>query len=276
MERILMRQRIACVFLMLITASCAQAQVAAPPPAPLINPVGTDASKPLDAAASLDQVLDALHDIGKDLKDFSADVKLTETDNSTQLSSTRSGKAVYQLKGEGDARLRVTFDKRNDGDVIREEKIEYVLDKGWLVDRDYRKKIEVNRQVLRPGEKVNLLKLGEGPFPLPIGQDKENVLKLFDVKKIDDIGDGPKDSIRLELKPKAGTQFAKKFSRIEVWVDRKTRMPVRIDTLDANETTLRSTELSNIKVNVGLKDDDFALPKIDDNEWSRHDEPFSE
>jgi hypothetical protein len=53
-------------------------------------------------------------------------------------------------------------------------------------------------------------------------------------------------------------------------------MPVRIDTLDANEATQRSTELTNVRVNNGLTDDDFALPKIDDQEWTRHDEPFSE
>ena len=29
--------------------------------------------------------------------------------------------------------------------------------------------------MLKPGEKLNLLKLGEGPFPLPIGQKKEDV-----------------------------------------------------------------------------------------------------
>jgi hypothetical protein len=35
--------------------------------------------------------------------------------------------------------------------------------------------------VLRPGEKVNLLKLGEGPFPLPIGQKRDDVKRQFDV-----------------------------------------------------------------------------------------------
>jgi outer membrane lipoprotein-sorting protein len=133
--------------------------------------------------------------------------------------------------------------------------------------------------VLRPGEKINLLKLGEGPFPLPIGQEKQDVNRLFDVSKPEsakDEGAAPPNTVRIRLKPKPGTQFAKKFSFIDVWVDRTSRMPVRIDTLDANEGIARSTELSNLRVNGGLTDDNFSLPKIDDQEWTRHDEPFSE
>ena len=45
--------------------------------------------------------------------------------------------------------------------------------------------MDTNRFRARPGEKVNLLKLGEGPFPLPIGQPKEDVHREFIVTKGD-------------------------------------------------------------------------------------------
>src|SRR6185295_10789202 len=115
-------------------------------------------------------------------------------------------------KGEGDSRLRIIFDQKFFGEKQQpNSKVEYMLDKGWLTDRDYKRKIEIQRQVLKPGQKVNLLKLGEGPFPLPIGQPKEEVLKMFEVKKIDANKDDPPDTVHVQLSPREGTRFAKKF-----------------------------------------------------------------
>ena len=136
----------------------------------------------------------------------------------------------------------------------------------------------VRQQVLKPGEKLDLLKLGEGPFPLPIGQKKEAVHEQFDVKKIAPSKDDPKDvaTVHVQLAPKPGTQFERKFETIDVWVDAKTHMPARIDT--AQGETVRSTLLTNFKVNPEppLRDADFTLPAIDKAKWDLHEEPFSE
>jgi outer membrane lipoprotein-sorting protein len=243
------------------------AEPAAPPPA---APVG------LAPDASADAVLDALDQRGQGLKSFDADVKLTETDESTQLSSARLGRVWFQKEPGDDARLRVLLDKKQDKTKIVDEKIEYLLDGGWLDDRDYNKRIEVRRQILKPGEKINLLKLGEGPFPLPIGQKKEDVKKLFDVKKVKPDKDDPAGTIHLLLKPVNGSQFSRKFSAIDVWVDTRTGMPRRIDTLDLKETTTRSTELTNVRINPNLNDADFKLEKIQPQIWNVHEEPFGE
>ena len=53
---------------------------------------------------------------------------------------SRTGSVWYQQCGPGDARMRVTFDQKIDGKKITPEKIEYLLDKGWLEDRDYQKR----------------------------------------------------------------------------------------------------------------------------------------
>lgn len=226
--------------------------------------------------ASADAVLDALDRRGEALKSFDANVKLSETDVSTQLSSTRLGHVWFQKKSPDDARLRVLLDKKEDKNSVVNDKIEYLLDGGWLDDRDYNKRIEVRRQVLKPGEKINLLKLGEGPFPLPIGQKKEDVKKLFEVKKVKPDKDDPAGTVHLLLKPIKGTQFARRFSAIDVWVDSKTAMPRRIDTLDLKETTTRSTELTDVRINPELTDKDFELEKIKPQDWNVHEEPFGE
>lgn len=228
----------------------------------------------LKPESSLDEVLDGLYTVGKDLKSFTADVKLTESDAFSQDSWSRLGKVWYQQKSPGEARLRVTFETRLQDNVKAPQQIDYLLDKGWLVDRNYTRKLEVNRQVLRPGEKINLLKLGEGPFPLPIGQKREDVLRMFDVKKIAKAADDPADTVHLKLTPRPNTQFERKFSAIDVWVDCQSIMPRRILTEDKNQTMTRGTDLDNVRLNAEIADANFVLAPIPATEWQRRDEPF--
>jgi outer membrane lipoprotein-sorting protein len=233
----------------------------------------------LSADSTVDQILDALDARGQNLKAFSADVSLTEGDATLGNTVTRHGKVLYQDRGgdgQGGPRLRVVFDTRDTGTRVFDEKVEYLLADGWLTDRTYAKRIQVRRQVLRPGEKVDLLKLGEGPFPLPIGQKKEDVYEQFDAKKAPPAKDDPPGTVHVQLTPKPGTQFERKFDVIDVWVDLKTNMPARIDTPQGE--TVRSTELKNFTVNPEppLTDKDFALPPIKAGEWDMHEEPFNE
>jgi outer membrane lipoprotein-sorting protein len=270
--------RILCTLALLLT-SCAQAEPAAGGKAPdLVSPSG-GAAQPAKVSpdASVDQVLDALDARGKGLKGFSAKVSLNEEDD-IGLSSTRTGRVWYQQPAGDNARIRVSFDKRENEKQAFEEKIDYVLEGAWLIDRDYQRKKEIKRQVLRPGEKINLLKLGEGPFPLPIGQDKAEVHKLFTVTKEPLDGDkGLADTVHVKLVPKSGTEFAKKFSEIDVWVDPKNQFPKRIDTADAAKARFRTTRLDDVQINPGeLGDKDFTLPPVDDKEWERTVEPFSD
>jgi outer membrane lipoprotein-sorting protein len=223
----------------------------------------------------LDTVLDALEQRGKDLKDFSADVTLTSVSERTGESSAQTGKVVYQDRGQGDSRIKVNFDKRKlESGATQNHKQDYLLQDGWLTDRDYQKKLEVRRQVLKPGQKMNMLKLGEGPFPLPIGQEKGEVKKQFDVTKLAPAADDPKDTVHVKLVPKKDSQFEKRFRQIDVYVDVKTNMPRRIETSEKPDTA-RSTELTNLKLNAGVKDDQFTLPNIDREQgWNRREEPF--
>ena len=221
------------------------------------------AQNALNPASTREDILDALNARGQGLKDFTADVSMAETDALNGETTTLMGKVWYQAKGDGDARMRIVFDKKLFGDKPQAgAKVEYSLDKGWLTDRDYKRKVEIRREVLKPGEKINLLKLGEGPFPLPIGQPKEEVLKMFDVKKIDAQKGDPEETVHLELSPKPNTQFARKFKKIDAWVEMKTNFPRRIATVDKSEAETRTTDLTNIQVNVGLKDDAFVQEKI--------------
>ena len=237
-----------------------------------LTPTGAGDFAPIAADASADQVLDALKARGDTMRDFSCDVGVTEVDEATADSSSHGGKVLFQKLDNGDGRIRVSFNQSTQGTKIFKEQHEYTLAKGWLIDRDYDKKNEVRRQVVRPGEKLNLLKLGEGPFPLPVGQDRADVKKEFDVTKVDAAKDDPADTVHLQLKPKAGSDFSRKFTQIDVWVDRTVGMPVRIVTRDSSGDRTQTTDLTHIRLNQGLGDADFTLPKVDG--WDVTEEPY--
>ena len=269
-------------------ATDASAQDASNPPAPAAAQAPTEVKPaepgapatpvPAPGGVSIDEVLDALDRQGDQMRDFTADVSLTETDELTKEGFIRAGAVRFQKLSDGDGRIRVVFKTRQSGEgKPRPEEIEYLLDKGWLTERNYRKTNQVRRQVTKPGEKVDLLKLGEGPFPLPIGQAKEDVKKMFDVEVVPAAEDDPAGTLRGRLKPKEGTQFARRFKHIDVWVDPKAQMPRRIETVDVNEQTRQTTDLQNVKANTGLKDDDFRLKEVKAKDgWTFVDEPYQE
>jgi outer membrane lipoprotein-sorting protein len=237
-----------------------------------------DAGIKITPASDLDTILDALNARGKDLTDFSCDVTLHASDMRTGQDTAQIGTVVFQNRPGGDSRIKVAFDKRqtdvgNGHPITQKQRLDYLLDRGWLTDRDYQKKLEVKRQVLKADQKMNLLKLGEGPFPLPIGQDKEDVKKQFKVTKAEPAADDPKGTVHITLVPKAGSQLERRFKKIDVYIDMATNMPGRIDTEEKGGTA-RSTELSHVKLNSGLKDDAFTLTNIDNEGWNRREEPF--
>lgn len=246
---------------------------------PLVNPTGADRRDiALTPASDLDAILDALNARGQDLKDFSSDVVLHTIDNRTGQDTSQFGKVIFQNRKGGDSRIKVGFetkktDEGNGHPTTQKQKLDYVLDQGWLTDRDYQKKLEVKRQVLKPDQKMNLLKLGEGPFPLPIGQDKADVKKQFTVTKTDSTRDDPRDTLHITLIPKPGSQLERRFKQIDVYIDTKNNMPARIDTVE-KAGAMRSTELNNIKLNTSVTDDAFTLPNIDKEGWNRREEPF--
>jgi outer membrane lipoprotein-sorting protein len=127
-----------------------------------------------------------------------------------------------------------------------------------VIDRNYNEKVENRRIILRPGEKLDLFKLGQGPFPLPIGQPRQDVYAQFEVST-------PKSDgglTHVTLKPRAGTSLAEKFLQLDVWVDPNDHMPRRIVTLSQDGAIESRTELSEVKINPQLTDADFQLPAV--------------
>jgi len=227
---------------------------------------------PIPGAATVDQVLGALKLRGDQLKDFSADVALSTVEQTTGDSYSDCGNVRFQKVGDDDSRIRVTFTRHVIGDRILTEKHEYTIADGKLDERDYDKKTETVRQIVKPGEKIKILKLGEGPFPMPIGQDPDEVKRQFDVALIAPAADDPKGTVHIQLKPTPQTDMARRFAQIDVFVDRQQGMPVQIVTVDSPREHIQTALLTNLQLNTGLTDAAFTLPPVQG--WSWTEEPY--
>jgi outer membrane lipoprotein-sorting protein len=102
------------------------------------------------------------------------------------------------------------------------------------------------------------------------------VKKQFDVKKVDPAKDDPAGggTVHLALTPRPGTDFARKFHSIDVWVSQSTGMPIRMRTVDPSEDKIQTTDLTNIKLNTNPKDADFELPPVEG--WEVTSDPWHE
>src|SRR4051794_37064731 len=108
---------------------------------PIINPVttpgGNAAAAPAGGPMNLDQALNMLDQRGQNLKSFVADVKLSEENLGLGTDKViRTGRIWYQKLDDGDIRFRVSFTKKDEKGSERIEQKDYVLDKGWLTERD--------------------------------------------------------------------------------------------------------------------------------------------
>lgn len=217
------------------------------------------------AADDVRPLLDKMHDAGDGLVSLTSGLKMIDFDFDTSDEVWRFGKLNLLRGDDGDA-IHVLFTRRADPDGnAAEEKLEYLLAEGQLVDRNYRSKTEVRRTLPEEDQDRDLLALGEGPFPLPIGQDPERVLRLFEVSLVDVASDNefevdPIDGTRrLRLVPRPETPLAEQFHVLEVDVDTTTGMARQVTTLDAGGINLRIVELRNAAVNAN----DAAEPTLE-------------
>jgi outer membrane lipoprotein-sorting protein len=236
------------------------------------SPIGPPANV-LNGNSKVDDVLDALQKSGKDVKSFSSDVTDTEDDQVQGTEVIRYGKVWFQTLPNGDHTLHLILDRKQVGKKLIPEKIEYLLDGGWVTIRNYDKKNETRIQLVPAGQKLDLFQLGKGPFPLPIGQDKKDVHSQFDVTIQPLDKDDPKETIHLMLIPKPANPLSDNFFSIEVWVDPSTNMPVQIMTENKQKVQLKTWNLLNLKINPALNANDLTLPALEKG-WDSVEKPL--
>ncbi len=176
---------------------------------------------------------------GKTLHNFSADLLLTTSHPRTGETDENTGRVWYMKRGKI-IRFAIHFDKLIvDGSVAQAHaRHDIVFDGRWLVDRDARAKIFRKTELVPPGKVYNPLKLGQGPVPVPIGQNRNKVLHDFQVTVAalpkGKRGRGalagpnlaPSHTVCLRLVPKIRNVY--RFKRLDVFINTKLQLPVEV------------------------------------------------
>jgi|GEM_PF-796436 len=224
--------------------------------------------------STLDEVLTALWQRGETLSSLSAKVELKELDPAIGKETYRLGTLALDRK-DGATRILVNFTESGNERRSKEEHNVYLLAGESLIERNYETRKEITHQIKEMGDDTDILKLGQGPFPLPIGQHPDEVRDQFEVALVSDPDLHP-DKVGIELRPKPETRLANKIHVIVAWIDPSNQMPVIIETTDANETKTTTSSLTEVKINEGVDDSTFALEPIDESNWMTINEKFNE
>lgn len=210
----------------------------------------------------VDDILTRLEARRDTLKDLSAGIKFVNEDNINFTKTTKIGRFAVLL-GQGNPRCKVAFEK-SEMDGILGKREWYIFDGAWWLEGSERNAQVTKRQVVEEGTDYDPFDLDETPFPIPIGQKKEKILRNFEVTLVPPRIGEPEGLIHLLCVPKKGSRFHRKYDSLDIYVHPKLDLPVRIitkrnDGMDV--TTAELTGLTEKSINQGLSKSDFAPPK---------------
>lgn len=213
-------------------------------------------------ALSVNDLLDRLEVAGADVTRLSAQVRYTRTFAIAGDRQTRDGQLFFDTTG-ATKRFAVRFEKLIlEGGRVDDEVQEYVFDGEWYVERRPATRQFVKRQVVPPGEVFDPLKVGEGPFPLPIGQKKDDILREYEASVAASADDLP-DSLRSFVTAGEGTHRltlvpldpGADVQSVDVWYRTGSLLPKLAKTVNA-EGDVSYVQLINVRQN-----DDAVFPE---------------
>ena len=257
---------IAAVFVVLATMAAAAAPTtktatSTTPPKPGKTKTPTTTSAP--ARSKEVQIVHDLEAAGKKHATLKADIVYTLENSTLGDVEIRRGWIAFQQETKKDpSRIRIHFKtlKQNEGREIR-NLVDYAFDGEFAFIAEHAIKKLTKYELAPPGKKVRAMTLGKGPLPpLPFGQKAVEVLKRFKPSTRPTKPSEPKNTVYLRLDTRR--KFRKTFDYVwmELWIDRKTYLPVKIIGKDKYEN-LQTVELSKLRTNVPLDKTVFHLPR---------------
>lgn len=181
-------------------------------------------------------------------------------------------------------RFAIRFATLQIGDRIQEQDKTIIFDGEWLVEKLTQDRQFIKRRIVPPGQRFDPLKIGEGPFPIPIGQKRDDIVARYDVKLVaaEDgvIGQEPEEkpaeteqlrkfvegAMQLLLTPKDGAEGD--FREIRLWYRKASGdeplgrwLPRMARTVNRSGDT-SIVQLINVKTNTAVEQGvlDTSLP----------------
>ena len=218
------------------------------------------ATQPTEILKALKQ----LEGLGETTRDLQAELRLKKLETLVDDETIKEGQLYYE-KNKDQIRFRVSFYKTFQDNQPINDPEHFLLSERWLTHRQGRIKREDRYEVIRPGQtSTDLMRIGKSPLPIPIGQETEDVLNNFQVSLIEpnkEIDPPEIETVHLKLVPKKGTELAVSRTRLEFWLREKDNLVVRSQ-WENDSGDIFTADMSNLRINKGIKDKDFRLPRL--------------
>lgn len=238
---------------------------------PAAQPAGGAEAAPIQTA---DDLLLALETADAGLRSLTTDILWAQTFALAGDMQMRWGALSYRVDPPAADGLpprrafAIQFSRKQVGERRpAPERIDYVFDGEWFLERIHADRQAFKRQVVPPGQRADPLRVGEGPFPIPVGQKREEIVTRFVAELIDPIdGLDPRlvpfvedgaGTYALQLTPHADLVEDTTWRQIRIWYDKDTLEPRLAWTINAAEDE-SYVQLLNIERDVRIDETVFS------------------
>lgn len=213
------------------------------PPSDVAPHVGEQTSS---GDEKVDALLDRLEEKGLAIKGLKCRLVYTHVMvDPVESRKVKEGSLLF-ARAEPNSRFLIHFGKMIADEVVVRSDEYFAFDGRWLVERNDKARTVIKREIAEQGRNRDPFKIGEGPFPLPFGQKRSEILKSFKVTlEPFTLGD-PLQSQHLRCVPRPGTELAARYSRVDIYVDRRLELPVRIVTENARDDSRIEVDFKDI------------------------------
>ncbi len=219
-------------------------------------------------------LLDRLETASEGLHDVTADITYYLWDAMLDRREIRGGEILYDVRPNGESkRFAILVTSVIVGNRKNNQNKRYIFDGSWFVEIDSDNRMFTKRQIVAPGERFDPLKLGEGPFPLPVGQRRDDVLARFEVSLLGGtehkmlakyLAGKPVEG--LKLVPLPSTPQADDIADVEIFYDAATLLPLGI-VLTETDGDRKTVMLRKLKRNQGVDESKLSIEEPDPKDW---------
>lgn len=239
-------------------SSAPASQPSATAPAPQVDP-------------RVEEILDRLHDAGRRVNDLTAALTFRSYNPILDETIVKTGRLAFR-RMEPHSRFLVHFDRLVQNGRITDSDEWHLFDGRWYVEAREQTRTMIRREVVRPGEQMDPFRLGQGPFPLPIGQPKADILRHFTVQYVPPAPTDPPETDHLRCIPREDSPLYDDYRQLDFFIDRRTDLPVRVVADQRRDDNRVTVDLADLQLNQGLPPSHFEIP--DTVRWIVETEPL--
>lgn len=179
----------------------------------------------------------------------------------------KRGEIWYQKKGDV-GRFLIDFSEMVRAGRVRPMDEKHLFDGSWYVEQKGATRTVTRRQIRRDNDPGDPFKLGQGPFPVPFGQKKSDILREFQVARAPAEKDDPAETDHLVLLPRPESTMADKYKQLDFWISREGEiagLPVKLKLAQIKGTGEVDSYITILfekaRLNSGFADTMFRIEK---------------